>query len=134
MIQGLCEIFIMGLHKISYLKVCLNGSAVSCPDILIMNLMQDKGLSLFIAFKVILKWQHICGKFQLVASQAISFCGRYVSHMATTTRNTLGCIILQNRERLHCSSQKIIETIDWISYRCRQRQGNYTLIWSDLIL
>ena len=76
MIDGLCQIFIMGLHKILF-KVCLNGSAVSRPDLLIMNLMWDRGLSLFIAFKVISKWQHICGKFQLVASyrQLVSVAG-----------------------------------------------------------
>ena len=134
MIYGLCEIFIMGLHKIFYLKV--SKWECSFPSRPFDNKF-DVGQGL--------KFIHyIQSDFEMVAHlrevstcsflQAISFCGRYVSHMATTTRNTLGCIILQNRERLHCSSQKIIETIDQISYRCRQRQGNYTLIWSGLIL
>ena len=44
MIHGLCEIFILGLHKIFYLKVCLNGSDVLRPDALILNLMWDEDL------------------------------------------------------------------------------------------
>ena len=130
MIDGLCEIFIVGLHKIFK---GLSKWECSFPSRCFDNKFDvGQGLILFISqsdFKMAAHLQEVSTSSFL---QAIIFCSRYMSHMATTTRSTLSCIILQNRERLHCSSQKRIETMDQICYRCRQRQGNYTFIWSGL--
>ena len=91
-----------------FLKFYLNGSAVSgldsdnrCGTELIYYSQSD--------FKMAAYLQEVSIYSFL---QAISFCSMYVSQIAATTRNTFSFIKPQNRERLHCSSQKIIEAIE----------------------